>query len=171
MKDEYDLNQLVRKPKKRINSRNKGNSFERKTAKILNEYFKTDEFSRTPGSGAFATTHKLPEHLKIYGDLITPEKFKYTIECKKGYNKENLYSLFNYSSDLWKFIQQSEEEAEKSKKDPLLLFQQDRQSILAITRKDIFPEEVEYVEFRNYRMYKFTDLLELDLNYWFSEVW
>jgi len=171
MKDEYDLKQLGKKPKKRINSRNKGNSFERKAAKILNEQFDTDEFSRTPGSGAFATTHKLPEHLKIYGDIITPEKFKYTIECKKGYNKENLYSLFNYSSDLWKFIQQSEEEAKKSKKDPLLLFQQDRQFILAITRKDIFPEEIDHVEFRNYRMYKFTDLLELDLNYWFSEVW
>jgi len=99
MKDDYDLSQLRKKPKRK-NSRTKGNTFERQVAKILNDRFKTTEFSRSPGSGAFATTHSLPEHLKIYGDLITPQKFKYCIECKKGYNNLNLYSLYNYSSDF-----------------------------------------------------------------------
>ena len=89
MKDSYDMKKL-RKKKKRINSRSKGNSYEREVCKLLNERFETNEFSRTPGSGAFATTHNLPEHLKIYGDVITPIKFKYCIECKKGYNKEDI---------------------------------------------------------------------------------
>ena len=54
--------------KKRINSRRKGNAFERKMASQLNERFGTKEFARTPGSGAYATTHQnLPEHLKILG--------------------------------------------------------------------------------------------------------
>ena len=95
MDDNYELDELLTKPKRK-NSRTKGNAFERQIAKALNNRFKTTEFSRSPGSGAFATTHSLPEHLKIYGDLITPDKFKYCIECKKGYNHLNLYSLYNY---------------------------------------------------------------------------
>jgi Holliday junction resolvase len=111
MEDDFDFSNL--KKKKRVNSRTKGSSFERSICKILNERFNTTEFSRSPGSGAFATTHSLPEHLKIYGDLITPEKFKFCIECKKGYNHLNLYSLYNYSSEFWKFIEQCEKDSKK----------------------------------------------------------
>jgi hypothetical protein len=64
MDDIYDLKNLRKKPK-RNNSRTKGNTFERQIAKILNDRFNTTEFSRSPGSGAFATTHSLPEHLKF----------------------------------------------------------------------------------------------------------
>ena len=91
MEDNFDISAL--KKKKKVNSRAKGSTFERQIAKMFNEKFNTKEFSRTPGSGAFATTHSLPDHLKIYGDLITPQNFKFCIECKKGYNDINLYSL------------------------------------------------------------------------------
>ena len=68
--------------KRPVNSRRKGSNFERAIAKKLNGRFETEEFCRTPGSGAFGTTHKnLPDHLKIHGDLITPERFLYVIEC------------------------------------------------------------------------------------------
>ena len=125
MEDDFDISNL--KKKKRVNSRTKGSSFERSICKILNERFNTTEFSRSPGSGAFATTHSLPEHLKIYGDLITPERFKFCIECKKGYNHLNLYSLYNYSSEFWKFIEQCEKDSKKCSKIPLVIFKQDRQ--------------------------------------------
>ena len=100
MQDNFDLKNLMISRKKRKNSRTKGNSFERKICSILNEFFETTEFIRSPGSGAFSTTHNLPEHLKFSGDLITPKSFKFTIECKKGYNKENIGSVFNTKSDL-----------------------------------------------------------------------
>ena len=57
MEDNYDLSKLKSK-KKRKNSRAKGNAFERKIAETLNKRFNTKEFCRTPGSGAFATSHK-----------------------------------------------------------------------------------------------------------------
>ena len=75
MQDNYDISAL--KKKKKVNSRAKGSAFERTIAKQLNEKFETSEFSRTPGSGAFATTHSLPDHLKLYGDLITPQNFRF----------------------------------------------------------------------------------------------
>jgi hypothetical protein len=74
--------------KPRVNSKRKGAAFERKIAKLLNERFDTTEFNRTPGSGAFGTTHALPQHLIVQGDLITPQNFKYVIECKNGYKVE-----------------------------------------------------------------------------------
>jgi len=137
MEDNYNISNL--KEKKKINSRTKGSTFERQICKMFNKRFNTSEFCRSPGSGAFATTHSLPEHLKIYGDIITPEKFKYCIECKKGYNNQNLYSLYNYSSEVWGFINQCEKDSRKCYKIPMVIFKQDRQPTLAIV-----PDHVQF---------------------------
>ena len=170
MQDDYDISAL--KKKKKVNSRTKGSSFERNIAKVFNDRFDTKEFSRTPGSGAFATTHSLPDHLKIYGDLITPNNFKYCIECKKGYNKENLYSLYNHSSDFWKFIEQCQKDSEKCGKIPMVIFKQDRQPTLAIIPSHVVVESNNYIEIHKesqyYRVYMFDDLLQENDSIWMS---
>jgi len=170
MKDNYDISAL--KKKKKVNSRAKGSTFERQIAKILNDRLGTTEFSRTPGSGAFATTHSLPDHLKIYGDLITPQNFKYCLECKKGYNNQNLYSLYNHSSDFWKFIDQCQKDSEKCEKIPMIIFKQDRQPTLAIIPSHIVVESNNYIEIHKegqyYRVYMFDDLLKEKDSLWMS---
>ena len=174
MEDNYDISAL--KKKKRKNSRTKGSAFERSIAKTLNDRLGTTEFSRSPGSGAFATTHTLTDHLKIYGDLITPQNFKYCIECKKGYNNQNLYSLYNYSSEFWGFLDQCQKDSEKCDRIPMVIFKQDRQPTLAIipnhvpTNKlqpyiEIFKEEPPMTK-RIYRIYKFEDLLDDYDSFW-----
>ena len=178
MDDNYDLSKLRKKPKRK-NSRSKGHTFERQIAKLLNDRFNTTEFSRSPGSGAFATTHTLPDYLKIYGDLITPIKFKYCIECKKGYNKENLYSLYNYSSDFWKFVEQSEKDSKKSNKLSLLIFKQDRQPTLALVKhphqftQGVYPyitltTQKNGYEVEKYSMFLLDELLKSDDTSWFE---
>ena len=168
MEDNYDFSKL--KKKKKVNSRAKGSTFERQIAKLLNNRFNTTEFSRTPGSGAVATTHTLPDYLKIYGDLITPIKFKYCIECKKGYNKENLYSLYNYSSDTWKFIDQCQKDSDKCDKIPMVIFKQDRHPTLAIVPSNIPYQATNFIEIykegKVYRVYLFDDLLKEADSYW-----
>ena len=169
MEDNFYLNKLTKdkKPKK-VNSRNKGQSFERKIATMLNNRFNTKEFCRSPGSGAFATTHNIPDHLKLHGDLLTPLDFKFCIECKKGYNKENILSLLNKRSDVWKFIDQCEKDSKKCNKEPLVIFQQDRQKILAITRSNTLNNNIKKIdiqrtgnkEYNNYSIYLFEDLLQ-----------
>jgi len=162
MEDNYDFSML--KKKKKVNSRAKGSTFERQIAKLFNNRFNTTEFSRTPGSGAFATTHTLPDYLKIYGDLITPIKFKYCIECKKGYNKENLYSLYNHSSDTWNFIEQCQKDSDKCDKIPMVIFKQDRHPTLAIVPSNIPYQATNFIEIykesKVYRVYLFDDLLK-----------
>ena len=163
MNDDFDLTNLKSDKKKRTNSKAKGSRFERKIATMFNDRFETTEFSRTPGSGAFATTHSLPEHLQIYGDLIAPKNFKYCIECKKGYKNIKLNNLLDYSSQLWKFIQQCEKDSIKCNKEPMVLFQQDRQPILAILRKTWFTTggtgPTNSVFFGEYMMVPFEDAL------------
>jgi len=136
MQDNYDISKLTKKKKK--NGKKKGSTFENDVAKVFNERLGTKEFARTPGSGAFATTHTLPAHLKIHGDLIIPQDFKFCIECKKGYNEENLYSLYNDSSKFWGFIKQCRKDADKCGLLPLLIFKQDYRPILAIIPSGIY---------------------------------
>jgi ribosomal protein S15P/S13E len=165
----------MRKKPKRKNSKAKGSAFERRVAKRLNEHFETTDFQRTPGSGAFATTHKLPDHLKIHGDLITPKNFIYTIECKKGYNNLDLYSLLNPKSKIYEFIKQTEKDAEEANKSGLVLMAQDRRDIIVLIKQDnhicnqlnINKKRIVYI-LNNYALILFKDLLSVDRSLFFN---
>jgi hypothetical protein len=138
MNDDYDLTPL-KKPKRK-NSRVKGTNFEIKVCRTLNERFETKEFCRTPGSGAFATTHTLPEHLSIGGDIITPKNFKFLVECKKGYNKDlQISEFFNKKAWISGVLYKVLAESEKANKEPLLIIKQDRKEELAVIRSIIRP--------------------------------
>jgi hypothetical protein len=138
MNDDYDLTPL--KKKKRKNSRQKGNTFENRVCKILNERFNTKEFCRTPGSGAFATTHTLPKHLTIAGDIITPKNFKFLIECKKGYNANlQIPEFFSCKSWISGVLYKLLDESEKSQKKPLLIIKQDRKEELVVIPSSLRP--------------------------------
>jgi hypothetical protein len=76
-----------------INSKQKGNGFERKIATILSDRFaewtgKTASFRRNADSGSFfggsnqtrTESHDLSK--AEFGDIISPLDFKYSLECK-----------------------------------------------------------------------------------------
>ena len=122
MEDDLNLDPLVkqlRKGKKRVNSRRKGASFERKVAKLLKDKFKSKEFSRSPGSGAYATTHNLPEHLQLHGDILTPQNFKFVIECKSGYDHIDIFDLFLEGKEFDNFLRQARRDSKEAQK-PIL---------------------------------------------------
>lgn len=171
MKDDFDVSPL--KKKKKVNSRAKGNRFENKIAKMLNERFNTEEFCRSPGSGAFATTHKLPEYLKIYGDLITPEKFKFIIECKKGYNEEQISELLNPKSTTLKMIAQAHRDSKKSSRKFLLIIGQNRRDPIAITNEMSLPVKGPTLkgsfEDLEVSMFRLSDLLSIKDSYFLDK--
>jgi hypothetical protein len=90
-------------------SKTKGNNFERSVAKMLNEMYSTEEFSRAPTSGAFFGKSNAikksgaSEHAKLTlaGDLTTPASFPFTIECKNyaATGGPNPYALLRGDSD------------------------------------------------------------------------
>lgn len=175
MKDNFNLSDLKSSERKKLNSRNKGNSFERKICDLLNTRFSTTDFMRSPGSGAFATSHRLPAHLKFYGDLLTPDSFAFTIECKKGYNKEGMASLFNGKSEIWKFLDQAVTDAEKAGKYPLLIWQQDRSEILVFFQNTteiderLSPTTYPIVRFKQWNLCKLQDFLQLPIEWYFAK--
>lgn len=170
MEDNYDISKLKPK-KKRIHSKRKGNKFERDICKLLNERFDTKEFERSPNSGAYASTHNLPEYLKLYGDLITPINFKYTIECKKGYNNISFYNFLRYDSpDFWNLVKQSEKDSNQSGKPLLLIIKQDRKPALAVIKEDIdLPNMRLKKESTCYYMYFLDDLIGLPDEFWLTQ--
>ena len=146
--------------KRRVNSKRKGSTFERKIAKMLNERFETKEFSRTPGSGAFATTHKnLPEHLRIQGDLITPSTFPFVVECKNGYDVQ-LDDLFKRKSDFKSFISQAQNDASHANKDWMVIYQKTRRMALVVVGKP-FQVKPEVVLDGKYFIYPLNEFLKL----------
>ena len=164
MEDNYDVSKLIKGKKKKINSNSKGNRFERNIVDFLNERFKTTEFCRTPGSGAFATSHNLPEYMKIYGDLITPKNFKYCLELKSGYNKESVESLFNPKSQLRQFIVQAERDAEKSKKEFILILKQNNKEPVCLMNKTLQLEielKMQCILWQKYMLVQLKDLFSL----------
>ena len=146
--------------KRRVNSKRKGSTFERKIAKMLNERFETKEFSRTPGSGAFATTNKnLPEHLRIQGDLITPSTFPFVVECKNGYDVQ-LDDLFKRKSDFKSFISQAQNDASHANKDWMVIYQKTRRMALVVVGKP-FQVKPELVLDGKYFIYPLNEFLKL----------
>ena len=175
MKDDFDISKLEKKKGKRINSKVKGNKFERDIATLLNTRFNTTDFCRTPGSGAFATTHKLPDHLKVYGDLITPKDFRFIYELKKGYNKEGICNLFNSNSIIREMIGQADRDARLCNKDFILILAQDRKEPIAILKdyEAACSRGLPFIEFydgdkSSYVILKLSDLLKLEDSFFFK---
>ena len=154
-----------KKPK--VNSKRKGATFERKIAHTLNERFGTNEFCRTPGSGAFGSTHQLPQHLIVHGDLITPEKFRFTIECKNGYNLE-IDDIFKVSSDFHKFIDQAKYDAAKAHREWMVIYKKNRRKELAIVNHKVGNLKSYLAVGDKYYIYLLKDLLSMPDDYWFN---
>jgi len=125
---------MTEKPeKKRVNSKNKGNTFERKISNKLSERFveKTGlltSFRRNADSGSFfggsnkkrTETHDLDK--ANFGDIITPPGFAYSLECKHYKEPPTFSSLIaqNWKTlDVW--IEQAEQDAASSGKLPAII--------------------------------------------------
>lgn len=71
-------------------SKTKGNKFENDMCKFFNCLYETEEFSRTPNSGAmmgrsnWAKKQGLSENVKrtLGSDIIVPDWFRFSVECK-----------------------------------------------------------------------------------------
>ena len=133
------------------NPKAKGSSFERKIAKILNEYLgcPKDEVwvHRSPNSGGVATVSKKND---ITGDLVSlsPESAwlmdNVNLECKSGYPNATFDNHFknNKSDEINSFWKQSIDDAKKGNKHPILIFGKNRMPIL-IGISDKLYEEIQ----------------------------
>lgn len=144
--------------KKRINSKAKGNRPERDVAQILSDYF-NDKFSRVGvSSGARTKNSDLPEDsVQFYaGDIICPSGWKYSIECKSGYDNASLTTI---NATIDSFIEQAENDAVIAGKQPLILFKQSREPWVCMIKEE-YKKCTTYVKYRDYFIYDFKEILE-----------
>ena len=168
-----DVIENAQKRKKKKNSGRKGKRGERNLAKILKARFGF-EFSRTTGSGnRWGQVIYLPMHAqKVFsGDLVCPENFKFVVECKDGYEEIDLHAAFDDGlKQIDKWIKQVLDEADRCKRQPIIVWKKDYKPWLAFIRdKDISETEFQYLmRYKNWRILSLAQLLKLPDSYFFE---
>ena len=141
-----------------IDPRAKGARGETEVVKLLTEATNI-KWARSPLSGATA-------HIKgdIYIPLTEGKISKYLIEVKLYSDDCINCNLLNPStSQLEKFLEQTEREAKQMNSEPMLVFRKDRAKWLVAVTKE-YPD-LKYIHFKkneyDYYIYLFSDLLNL----------
>lgn len=140
--------------RKKVNGKRKGNRVELELCKLLTDEFEVD-FSRSVGSGALSTRRwgHMPEHAKatLTGDICVPEKFKWVVECKGGYDDNVDFSsvMEDGCACIDNFIKQSNRDAATSGRLPIIMWKRSRQPWLAILRY----EDAAGIELKHYMRY------------------
>lgn len=167
---------MKKKRKKKVNSGDKGKRVEREFIKLLNERFNTQGFSRTIGSGnrIWQVRGNMPKHAQetFTGDIVAPEKFKFVIESKGGYNDVDLNSAFDGGhAQLDEFIKQVKLEAENCQRKPIIVWKKDRKPRVAMVLTVDLPHHDWTYRFiyQEWSMVLFTELLGQPDGYWFHE--
>ena len=139
------------------NSKQKGNNWEREVSTIFSQHFH-EEFRRVPQSGAIfgglnrkrAIGVRTDAQEILSGDIIAPEGFKFSLECK-SYKQLEFHGIYCGScKKLDDWIKQSQDDATFCNKDFLLLIKINRKGTFACLKRGIIDEE----NMENYMIYK-----------------
>lgn len=119
-----------------INSKQKGNDFELKIAKLLTEW-SGQKFHRTPASGALHWENDK----RVISDIVPPQtipEWPFSIECKKVETSWEFNTLIEGTSQTikehWK---QCKSDACEEEMVPLLIFTKNYRDVYAILRKEV----------------------------------
>lgn len=121
-----------------VNSKQKGNQWERDIANYLSKRFKdylgveqgfwrrSDSGSRFGGSNQHRKDTHLEEH-QGYGDIVCPHDFRWTIEAKHYKEPLSLNAIIKQDSkQLDKWLEQAEQDAKNAGKEPMLIVKYNR---------------------------------------------
>jgi len=156
----------------KVNGKSKGNSFERAIANKLSDRFADylgipKGFRRNPDSGSFfggsnvERTQTYDTDYAIYGDLICPRAFKYSIECKNYKTAPSYAAILNNKITEWdKWIAQAEQDANASGKKMMLIVKYNRSPEIVIVSDS---EKDPVLMYKNkYRVFLLDDFLSQD---------
>ena len=150
----------------RINSKSKGNTFEREVVKLFTEQF-GEGFQRVPCSGAiFGKTNMKRSHgmseeciNTLTGDLITPESFPYSLEYKFHKDLEFHQLIQGKCKKMDDWLEQSSQDAVLSGKVPLVVFKLNNKGIYVC----LDFESVRELNLDNYLKYKEKVIISLEI--------
>ncbi len=131
----------------------KGKRFERDIKEMLNKAYNTEEFTRTPGSGALMGQSNFRKNLgledstkRVLGsDMICPDWFRFSIECK-NYNDSPNYAAIIKTSDtkLDYWLAETLFDSINLKQTPMLFFRTTRKGTHVAFPRQFFDIQPKY---------------------------
>lgn len=162
----------------KVNGKNKGNIFERKISNLLSDKFKDHlglekGFRKNPGSGSFfggrnqSRTETYGTESAVFGDLICPSSFTYSVECKHYKSPPSFQSIISGDVKQWDiWLAQAEQDSKKAEKKMLLVVKYNNVDELVFVND---PEELHLCfMYKGKYVYKFTEYLEIDISKFFT---
>lgn len=159
------MSEEIKKSRKRVNSKGKGNSFENKVSKILAEALAPMKFARTPGSGArlggqnFAAFGAMFSQVAMnmfVGDVVSineqdcEKNFRFTVECKAYKDPDKLENLLHGNSNIYGWMEEVLVDCEKVNKEGIVIFKWNNTPIYtAVTKDVVLPEDVKRIILTN----------------------
>lgn len=162
-----------------VNGKQKGNSYERKIANLLSDRFKEktgleSAFRRNPDSGSFfggqnqSRTETYDTEYAIFGDLICPRNFNFSIECKNYKTPPSFSSIIKQDSkqlDGW--ISQATQDAHNAKKLTALIIKYNNvQDIVVLS--DLFGSLKSIINYKEYHVVTLEAFLSQGDEYFFD---
>lgn len=154
-----------------VNGKQKGNSFERNIANMLCERFAPytgieKPFRRNPDSGSFfggsniARVDMYDTNWALYGDLICPKNFRFSVECKHYKEPPTLNSVVRGEVKQWDdWLAQARQDAKVSGKQMMLIIRYNRTDIFAFLNWKI-DDRKPVIEYKGAYLYLLEDLLK-----------
>lgn len=169
-----------------VNGKQKGNGYERTIANLLSERFAKHtgiekSFRRNPDSGSFfggtnaQRTEQYDTDYAIYGDLICPRNFNFSIECKNYKTPPTINSIVKQDVGQWDgWLAQCLQDAELAEKVPMMIVKYNRTEDMvfipadfAVLNKTVGTVVLHYKEYAVYALKEF--LQSNNETYFFTE--
>lgn len=163
----------------KVNGKTKGNAFERKIANLLSERFKDylgveKGFRRNPDSGSFfggkniSRVDQYNQDYALFGDLICPREFNYSVECKNYKTPPGFAAVLAGAVSEWdKWLEQAKSDAAKSSRNMLLIIKYNNVPEFVLVDLELEGLECRYL-YRGYRVYTLADFLTLPDCHYFA---
>lgn len=116
--------------------RSKGEQFEHKVCQLLNKRF-SKKF--------YKDISNLLEDSKACGDIAAPIDFRFSIDCRSGYDTTTISDLFKKGSQLSKFWKQCCAKAEKLGLEPMMVWQHDYRETFIVLDINQIPANMDAV--------------------------
>jgi hypothetical protein len=164
----------------KVNGKQKGNTFERSISNKLSERFATytgieKSFRRSVDSGNFfgaSNQKRIAQYdtsKATFGDIITPDNFKFSIECKNYKTPPTFKAVVNKSVKQWDdWLKQAEQDAKNSSKETLLIVKYNNVEEFVFVKNYIYQVNI-ICEYNGYSLVKLSDFLSWNDTWYFNE--
>jgi hypothetical protein len=162
----------------KINSKDKGSSFERKIANILSERFEPmlqikNSFRRNQDSGSFfggtnqQRTQSYSLDYAVFGDIICPRSFRFSVECKHYKTPPTFKSVVSQSVTQWdSWLRQAEQDAASSSKQMSLIVKYNNVDSIIFLHSEL--PNIKHTTYQQYHIHLLSDWLSSDDQYFFD---